>query len=138
MARKGWTALSPTYRARLERNGITRSAYERGESIKGARGHSKTPEHPSQAKRNPQNFAEYVSERISLEQKLIAKKDQVFSGSPKYNSRHSQKNVKSDDRGKFHSKKAMQDALTALDNYDGSTDWWDLLDDEVKEILRYH
>lgn len=42
--RKGWEELSPTYRRRLTRQGVTPEAYARGESIRAARGHSRTPE----------------------------------------------------------------------------------------------
>lgn len=44
MARKGWGQLSPTYRARLERGGITASSYATGASLASARGHGSTPE----------------------------------------------------------------------------------------------
>lgn len=43
--RKGWSQLSPAYRKRLASAGISRHAYERGASIKGARGHTRTREH---------------------------------------------------------------------------------------------
>jgi len=39
MARKGWDALSETYRKRLQNKGISRSAYESGASLNLARGH---------------------------------------------------------------------------------------------------
>lgn len=39
MARKGWDALSDTYRDRLVRGGIDRGSYESGASLHGARGH---------------------------------------------------------------------------------------------------
>lgn len=42
--RKGWEQLSPAYRQRLERQHIGKQAYESGESIRAARGHSITPE----------------------------------------------------------------------------------------------
>lgn len=42
--RKGWSELSPSYRARLERNGVTESQYTSGASIRSARGHAVTPE----------------------------------------------------------------------------------------------
>lgn len=38
MARKGWDALSPAYRRRLERGGIVRSSYESGANLQRARG----------------------------------------------------------------------------------------------------
>ncbi len=39
MARKGWDLLSPAYRARLERKGITEQGYAGGQSLSAARGH---------------------------------------------------------------------------------------------------
>ena len=50
MARKGWDSLSPTYRQRLERGDITRSAYERGTPLHKARG-KKSAQHESKHKR---------------------------------------------------------------------------------------
>lgn len=40
MARKSWDELTPAYRARLERNGITRESHAGGASIRKAVGHS--------------------------------------------------------------------------------------------------
>lgn len=40
MARAGWDNLSAGYRSRLERGGITREAYSRGDSLSRARGHA--------------------------------------------------------------------------------------------------
>lgn len=42
--RKAWSDLTPAYRSRLERSGISRSDFERGENIRAARGHAVTPE----------------------------------------------------------------------------------------------
>lgn len=39
MARKGWEALSPTYRKRLEKSGVSQQAYDSGSSLEKARGH---------------------------------------------------------------------------------------------------
>ncbi len=39
MARRQWGALSQSYRARLQRGGITREAYETGVRLQSARGH---------------------------------------------------------------------------------------------------
>jgi hypothetical protein len=40
MARKGWEQLSPSYRKRLERNGIDRTRYVLGADTAKARGHT--------------------------------------------------------------------------------------------------
>ena len=81
MARKGWDQLSPAYRARLEKGGVSKTAYERGESIQAARGHSRTPERPTQA----QNFPQYQNERNKLVDKVASRKQAFFGTSPKWN-----------------------------------------------------
>ncbi|MFF0625677.1 hypothetical protein [Streptomyces sp. NPDC004296] len=58
-SRREWSALSDGYRARLERKGIDRAAYESGASLKSARGHRETPEHPRDAARRPADFTAY-------------------------------------------------------------------------------
>ncbi|MER5542464.1 hypothetical protein ABT072_08395 [Streptomyces sp. NPDC002589] len=57
--RRDWSALSAGYRARLEKSGIDRAAYESGASLKSARGHRETPEHPEEAARRPADFSAY-------------------------------------------------------------------------------
>jgi len=83
MARKGWDSLSPGYRARLEKGGVSKSAYDRGESIKSARGHERTPERPSLS--NPQQFPQYHSERQRLINAVNARKQELWGTSPKWN-----------------------------------------------------
>jgi hypothetical protein len=83
MARKGWESLSPGYRNRLERGGVSKSAYERGESIASARGHQRTPERPSLS--NPQQFPQYHSERQRLINAVNIRKQELFGTSPKWN-----------------------------------------------------
>ncbi|QRX91110.1 hypothetical protein [Streptomyces noursei] len=58
-SRREWSALSDGYRSRLERKGIDRAAYESGASLKSARGHRETPEHPRDAARRPADFTAY-------------------------------------------------------------------------------
>jgi hypothetical protein len=57
--RKGWKDLSPNYRSRLERGGLTAELYRRGASLIKARGHEKTPERPEQAVNNPAKYVDY-------------------------------------------------------------------------------
>lgn len=45
MTRRIWGTLSGSYRERLQRNGISQAAYERGESLKSARGHAGSEGH---------------------------------------------------------------------------------------------
>lgn len=64
-ARRVWENLSPGYRKRLERNGITKNLYERGlRSLKAARGHANTPEHGlTEARKHPARFREYLRKK---------------------------------------------------------------------------
>lgn len=62
--RKGWESLSPSYRDRLSRNGITKARYERGHKLDVARGHGETPEHGlKEARRNPVKYRQYLQKR---------------------------------------------------------------------------
>ena len=83
MARKGWDSLSSGYRKRLEKGGISESAYTRGESLAKARGHEKTPERPRQY--NPQQYPTYHTERQRLVQEVNQKRQDFFAASPKWN-----------------------------------------------------
>lgn len=60
--RRSWDSLTPAYRRRLERSGLTRSAYESGAPLTGARGHGKTPERPERADRRA-GYAAYRAKR---------------------------------------------------------------------------
>lgn len=82
MARKPWAQLTPTYRARLEKAGISQKDFEAGASIKAARGHATTPERPGQY--NPQQFPKYAAERQKLNALMQAKKERVFGGSARW------------------------------------------------------
>ncbi|WP_146051196.1 hypothetical protein [Streptomyces noursei] len=56
---RNWEKLDDNYQARLEKAGIDRAAYESGASLKSARGHRETPEHPRDAARCPADFTAY-------------------------------------------------------------------------------
>jgi len=92
MARKGWDQLSPNYRARLEKSGISKTAYGRGESIKAARGHSQTPERPTQAAQ----FPNYQIERNRLSKAVAAKKQALCGTSPKWNPKRANEKFRKD------------------------------------------
>lgn len=62
--RDTWNALSPRYKQRLARHGITEQRYLTGEPLTGARGHARTPEHPGRA--TPAKYPEYVSKRTGV------------------------------------------------------------------------
>lgn len=64
--RKGWSSLSPGYRARLTKAGITESQYTSGVSLSKARGHGATPEHGfKDAVKNPRKYRKYLGKRIT-------------------------------------------------------------------------
>jgi hypothetical protein len=78
--RKAWNSLSDSYRKRLTRYGITKSQYEAGRPLSGARGHGATPEHGlKSAKRNPKKYGEYIRKRavpaVQIPQSVI---DQAY------------------------------------------------------------
>lgn len=80
MARKGWDRLKSDYRERLERNGISRSDYENGVSLKKARSHEKTPERPRNY--NAELFQEYHQSREALTARLVERKRELFGDTP--------------------------------------------------------
>jgi hypothetical protein len=94
-----WDSLSPAYRARLERNGIGRAAYLRGDSLKTARGKKpgQTPEHPKDAIKNPERYKGYKpkvprwkgtptpQDRSRLETQAVRAIDQKLGNRIKYN-----------------------------------------------------
>lgn len=92
MARKGWDSLSPGYRQRLEKGGISKTAYNRGESLQKARGHAQTPERPSQPKQR-EKFPQYHSERQRLVNAVNRKKQDFFGTSPKWNPEKAKANM---------------------------------------------
>lgn len=92
MARKGWDQLSAKYRARLERNGISKSGYERGDSIRSARGHAKTPERPGQG--SAVQFPDYWRERNRLSREFALKKERLFGDRPRFSGNRSFRNVR--------------------------------------------
>lgn len=90
MARRNWDSLSDSYRSRLERSGISRSDYQSGQSLRAARGHATTPEHPGQGISRPEFREYYRSEERAerhtqdLQRAVNAKIEDVFSEHHKY------------------------------------------------------
>lgn len=91
--RRVWSSLSSDYQTRLTRKGITREAYESGVSLKSARGHSHTPEHPEDAVKKPSNYALYRQRAASLQQQVIARKQALWDTRFKYNDIRAKENV---------------------------------------------
>lgn len=62
--RRAWADLSPGYRKRLERGGISERDYIRGRNLSAARGHYATPEHGlKSASKNPGKYGDYIRKR---------------------------------------------------------------------------
>lgn len=83
MARKGWNSLSPSYRARIEKAGLTQADYEAGASLTKARGHSQTPERPRSY--DPQKYQKYNTERNKLIAKVEQRKQELFGDKARWN-----------------------------------------------------
>lgn len=79
-ARKGWSELSPAYRQRLQRGGITEKQYTSGVPLSKARGHAKTPEHGiKDVIRRPAKFREYLNRNPQAEAQMINSiRDQAY------------------------------------------------------------
>lgn len=97
MAKKGWDNLSPGYRERLERKGLSKEDYEQATSLKKYRGHEHTPEKPKDVIAHPDKYVKYVSERDKLIKELMKKKEQVWGDSPKWNKRKAKENLTKND-----------------------------------------
>jgi len=91
MARKGWDALSPEYRKRIEKAGLSKADYEAGGSLKKARGHSNTPERPSQY--DKKQYPQYARERAKVERDIETKKQLIWGDRPKWNAKKSKGNL---------------------------------------------
>jgi hypothetical protein len=109
MARKGWNSLSPAYRARIEKAGLTQADYEAGTSLSRARGHANTPENPRSY--DPQKYQKYNTKRSQLTQKVEQRKQELFGDSPRWNKERSDRAI----REKPPSLALMRWALEASD-----------------------
>lgn len=76
-ARK-WDSLSPKYRGRLSRAGVTKSQYEAGANLSAARGHAHTPEHPREAAKRPERYKDYLEKRKPPGQKGPSPEDEAY------------------------------------------------------------
>jgi hypothetical protein len=79
-SRRDWSQLSPAYRSRLTRGGITQSEYESGANLSKARGHEKTPEHPKDAVKDKVRYREYLKSTKRLAREVIKRKERLFGG----------------------------------------------------------
>src|SRR5580765_5786898 len=86
--RKPWESLSPAYRERLSRAGITAASHGRGESIRAARGHQNTPEHPREGVKEPERFRDWVDTRQALVRQVHRQKIAWFGSEHKFRGRN--------------------------------------------------
>lgn len=91
--RRVWSALSSDYRARLLRKGITQQAYESGVSLKAARGHSQTPEHPEDAIKFPNRYQVYRGKLKKLQAEVVKRKELIWGNRFKYEHHRAKANV---------------------------------------------
>jgi len=92
MARKGWNSLSPAYRARIEKAGLTQKDYEAGTPLSRARGHAQTPEHPRSY--DPQKYQKYNAERTRLTGKVEQRKAELFGNRPRWDKEKSDRAIR--------------------------------------------
>lgn len=92
MARKGWNSLSPAYRARIEKAGLTQADYEAGTSLTRARGHANTPERPSSY--DPQKYQKYNAKRSTLTRQVEQRKQELFGDRPRWNKERSDRAIR--------------------------------------------
>ena len=125
MARKGWEQLSEGYRKRLERAGITKSKYEKGESIKAARGHAEPPERPREAysREGRKKYRNYLERAGTLRKKVLDRKIRLFGDRFKYNEERSRQYVM--EGGSEVRKPGIKELESMLD----------LTDDEIEALL---
>lgn len=132
MARiRRWDNLGEAQQRRYERGGISREGYERGDSLKAARGHANTPERPREAEKNPERYRDYYAVRNEVRNL----KRQMYGGKDTFNNRLPKGT-------RAHMETAAQ-ILRAKLAFEGSWDmFWDEHDewsrDEFIDVEHYH
>lgn len=115
--RKPWESLSEAYRNRLEKAGITAREHAQGASIKTARGHARTPEHPREGIQKPEKFKDWFDQREALVRRVAARKQRLFGTTRKYNGKRSRRLVREGADGKHPPSIAqLQWAVNASDD----------------------
>jgi hypothetical protein len=139
---RNWNALSPAYRQRLERAGITRQQYESGVSLEKARGHEQTPERPERAS-DKEKYERYRNQRNALIKDIEDFKIGRFGRTPGWNKQQSLKVIKSDpetgrNRG-INDLRAIH-AIVMIAIEDELYDWLDIvdMDSEYESAFFYH
>src|ERR1700753_669453 len=90
---KPWEELTPRHRKRLESHGITKESRLAGASLTVARGHGKTPEHPT-GNISRKKYPEYVNKRAALMRRFMERKKELWSDRPAWSEERSDRNVR--------------------------------------------
>jgi hypothetical protein len=118
---------------------MTRTEYERGASLKAARGHAATPERPSRAyqPQNREKYSGYLERRATLERKVAVKKQEIWGATENFNARRSQQNIHEMPTSGDPAKMANMARFIELgeDLFDEPDFDWD---DDQWEFLYYH
>lgn len=133
--RKPWESLSPSYRERLSKKGITPQMHSRGESIKAARGHAHTPERPGRLT-GKKEFSDYENRRRSLIQKVNQRKARLWGDAHKFSREGSRKIT---DRGyNGEHPPSMEKLQWAIDATDEELEQAAFEQDDDDSFLWYH
>jgi hypothetical protein len=92
--RRVWSSLTSAYRTRLMRSGITQQTYEAGASLKAARGHAETPEHPEEAIKKPSRYNLYRQKAAALQGEIEQRKADLWDSRFKYHDLRQRQYVK--------------------------------------------
>ena len=129
MAQKAWKDLSPEYKARLKRHGITarnRNTKASKAKISAIRGHAATPERPERAVKNPQRYSTYLQNVTSIQNQVIAKKNAIWGSTFKYRNKRADRNVHTNPRTNRPPELALMKKFLALNMDDiADIDWRD-------------
>jgi len=114
-----------------------------GATLTEARGHGKSPEHPSAAERHPEKYEDYLGRRRGLQLQLISLKQLSFGTSDKWRADRSQRNVLKDPAtGQPPTLAKLERAIGFLDGTyspdDEETYDFEERDDDFGSLLWYH
>jgi hypothetical protein len=143
MSSRNWAGLSPGYRKRLEKGGVTKRQYESGQSLEKARGHEHTPERPERASTKDEAYKDYRDRKNKLIKNIQDFKTDRFGRTPRWNKGNSLKVIKNDPAtGKARGIKELRaiNAIVDLAIEDELYDWFSIvdLDDEYESAFYYH
>ena len=137
MASRNWEGLSQDYRERLQRKGITRSQYESGISLAGARGHKATPERPERAEKHPERYEAYVFKRDELVSQIFDLKENLYGGSSKWNAERALRSINKTAKGRVRSIASLNRVLDVLERTH-SLEAFAELEENDRDALYYH